>query len=103
MNRNLRNLIFTVPGVVLGAVGMWSCGNAGAIPGLDDIAKTCGFVCPADGQHVADGKVFVSGVVSVDAFFSSVTRFQTTADGISDGIQAELDAIATSVGAKAGD
>jgi hypothetical protein len=101
MNRKLRGLMFTIPGLVLGAVGAWSCSNAGALPGLGDIAKQCGLECDAGG--VAAGNGSISGTASVDAFFTSVVHFDAAATAISDGIQAELDAIGASVGATAGD
>jgi hypothetical protein len=94
--------MFTVPGLVLGAVGAWSCSAANALPGpLGDLAAQCGLVCAANG--VAEGNASISGVANVDAFFGSVVHFQAAADGVSDGIQAELDAIAVSLGAKTGD
>src|SRR5689334_24244535 len=97
-HRKLRGLFYTIPGIVIGAMGAQSCGN-NAIAGLaDDLKKQCGLEC---GPSVVDGNVSVSGVASVDSFFNSVVHFQTTADTISGGIQAELDAIGASVGAKA--
>jgi hypothetical protein len=104
MNRKLRGLMYTIPGFAIGVVAATSCSGKDALGGLaNDLAAQCGLVCPGDGEHIADGNASISGVASVDAFFSSVVRFQTTADAISGGIQAELDAIAASVGAKAGD
>jgi hypothetical protein len=94
--------MFTIPGIALGIVGASSCDKvAGALPGGDELLKQCGLTCPDQG--VVDGNASISGVASVDAFFSSVVRFQAQADIVTNGIQAELDAIAASVGAKAGD
>ena len=102
MNRKLRGLMFTIPGIALGAISASSCDKvAGALPGGDALLKQCGLVCPD--QKLADGNASISGVASVDAFFSSVVHFQAQADIVTNGIQAELDAIAASVGAKAGD
>jgi len=102
MNRKFRGLIFTIPGIALGAIAASSCDKvAGALPGGKALLEQCGLVCAAEG--VADGNASISGVASVDAFFSSVVRFQAQADIVTSGIQAELDAIAASVGAKAGD
>ena len=68
--------------------------------GIGDLGKQCGFVCPggtdADGVKVKtllEGNASISGVPSVDGFFSSVVDFQTAANGVSAGIDAELDAI----------
>jgi hypothetical protein len=103
MNRRLRGLMFTIPGLVLGAVGAWSCSAVNALPGVGDLAKQCGLVCPGDADGVASGNASISGVASLDGFFASCIRFQTSADAISGGIQAELDAIGASLGVKAGD
>lgn len=102
MNRKLRGLVFTIPGLVLGAVGAWSCSNANAlgIPGADELIKQCGLECPTDG--VAKGNATISGVANVDAFFGSVVRFQGQTDLIANGITAEIDAIGASLGVKAG-
>jgi hypothetical protein len=68
--------------------------------GLTELAQQCGFVCPggtdADGVKVKtllEGNASISGVPAVDGFFSSVLDFQTAANGVSAGIDAELDAI----------
>src|ERR1043165_3700388 len=82
-HRKLRGLFYTIPGIVIGAMGAQSCGNNALADLGGDLAKQCGLVCPGDGEHVADGNVSISGVASVDSFFSSVVRFQTTADAIS--------------------
>jgi hypothetical protein len=68
--------------------------------GLTELKQQCGFVCPgdtdADGVKVKtllEGNASISGVPSVDGFFSSVLDFQTAANGVAAGIDAELDAI----------
>ena len=63
---------------------------------LGDIAAQCGLVCAAEG--VADGNASISGVASVDAFFGAVVTFSQAAIDVSAGIDAELRAIAVSLG-----
>ncbi len=59
--------------------------------GVADLAKQCGLSCPDKG--IAQGNAQISGVASVDAFFSSVVNFQNTASGVSGDIDAQLQAI----------
>lgn len=78
-----------------------SCGEDGGVPGIREI---CGFTCPGDTVDgvkiggVAEGNASISGVPSVDAFFSATIAFQSAADSVSDGIQAELDLIKADFG-----
>jgi len=67
---------------------------------LTNLAKQCGFVCPGDtdaeGNKVlglVEGNASISGVPSVDGFFSSVLRYTDAAKGAAAGIDAELAAI----------
>ena len=64
---------------------------------LGDLAKQCGFVCPgdkgADIKGLIEGNASISGVPSVDGFFTSVLKFQDAAKGVAAGIDAELAAI----------
>lgn len=69
---------------------------------LTNLAKQCGFVCPgdkdADGKLVeglVEGNASISGVPSVDGFFSSVLHFADAAKGTAAGIDAELANIRT--------
>lgn len=102
MNRRLRGLLYTVPGLVLGAAGAASCRSSTSVEGdPPQVDWTCGLACPAHG--VADGNASISGDPNVDRFFRSVLHFQASAVAVSSGIRAELDAIGRSVGAKAGD
>jgi hypothetical protein len=59
--------------------------------GVDDLAKMCGLACPDKG--IVDGNASISGVASVDSFFQAVLDFQTKADNVSAGIDAQLAAI----------
>jgi hypothetical protein len=86
----------------LGALAvLGACGEDGGIPNPLDV---CGFRCPGeelDGTKllgVADGHAEISGVPRVDAFFSATIAFQTAANGVSDGIQFELDQIKADFG-----
>jgi hypothetical protein len=98
MNRKIRG--FSVLAIsALAVVGGVGAGCNTDSP-LGDLAAQCGLTCPAKG--VADGNASITGVASIDAFFSSVVRFQNAADTISDGVRAELDGIALSVGLQAG-
>jgi hypothetical protein len=66
----------------------------------DPLKLVCGFSCPSDSEAggVVEGNANISGLPSVDAFFSAVLSFETTANGVSDGIQAQLDAIRADFG-----
>lgn len=76
-----------------------------AVQGCDDgalgnLAEQCGLVCAAEG--VADGNASISGIASIDAFFGAVVTFSKAAIDVSAGIDAELRAIAVSLGLEAG-
>jgi modification target Cys-rich repeat protein len=104
MNRRLRGLFYTIPGLVLGATGAFSCSQvAKAIPGVEALAQQCGLACPDPGKGVISGNASISGNANIDGFFASVVHFSAAANDVTAGIQGELDAIAASVGAKAGD
>jgi hypothetical protein len=64
--------------------------------GLEEIAEMCGFGCPDEG--IAEGNASISGVASVDGFFSSVINFQSKALTVSGSIDAELQAIRADFG-----
>jgi len=99
MNRKLSGIYFLSAAAL--AVGIFGAGCDDKSPlGGDELLKQCGLVC--SDQHVADGYASISGVASLDAFFGSVVRFNGAASGVTDGIRGELDAIALSVGLKAG-
>ena len=102
MNRRFRDLVYSIPGVIVGAVVAHGC-SAEVTPPEPTYADPfyCDFRCPERG--VADGNASISGTPSVDGLFASIIRFQTAADTISAGIRTELDAIGASVGARAGD
>ena len=67
--------------------------DGGGIPG-------CDISCPVEG--VAEGNAAISGIAEVDAFFGAVVDVSAAANGISSSLQAELDAIALSVGLQPG-
>lgn len=80
MNRKLRGLFYTVPGLVLGLVGASSCDKvAKAIPGAEDICGPCG--------TIATGDVGISGDARLDGFFSAVG----TLSGAANQIKADFD------------
>ena len=64
-----------------------ACPGGGDNP-LGDLAAQCGLVCPIEG--LAEGNASISGVASVDAFFSSVIGVRDTAASVSASVRAEL-------------
>ena len=74
-------------------------GLAIAAPGCDalgGLAEECGLVCPDTG--VAEGNASISGIVSVDAFFSAVVDVRAATLRVSNTIRVELEGIAASLG-----
>ena len=65
------------------------------IQGCEEAAKQCGFVCAEVG--IAGGNASITGVASIDGFLAAVVNFDTKANLVADGINAELAAIAASV------
>ena len=88
-------------------IGVAACGEDGGLE--DPLKKLCGFTCPGDTVDdtkiggVAEGNASITGVPSVDAFFSATIAFQKAADGVSDGIEAELDLIKADFGIEGDD
>jgi hypothetical protein len=80
--------------------------TAVTIPGCDDensplgdIAEQCGLTCPVEG--IAEGNFSISGVASIDAFFSSVVTFNTKASLVAGNINGELAKIKARLGLEA--
>jgi hypothetical protein len=73
---------------------------APTLQGCDQAAKQCGIECAADG--ILEGNASITGVASIDGFFAAVVNFNSKALAVSDGINAELAAIAGSVGLDGG-
>ncbi|HVH98239.1 MAG TPA: hypothetical protein VM869_06005 [Enhygromyxa sp.] len=76
-------------------------GLAIAAPGCDDgplgdLAEQCGLVCPDDG--IAEGNASISGIVSVDSFFSAVIEVRNAALQVSGSVRGELEGMAVSLG-----
>ncbi|TPV93692.1 MAG: hypothetical protein B7733_19230 [Myxococcales bacterium FL481] len=75
-------------------------GNGGSsplpIPGADELIDSCGLRCSAEG--IVDGNASISGVASVDAFFSAVISVRDASMNASASIRAELNGIAASLG-----
>ena len=107
----MKRLIVVCVGLLVLA-GATSCGGDDGgipLPDIPDVLKECGFVCPgqkdAEGnvvKGVLEGNAAISGVASVDAFFAAVNNFRGAADGVSVGINAELDKIRADFGIAAG-
>jgi hypothetical protein len=79
------------------------CGFAVAsVQGCDDggplgnLAEQCGLVCSAEG--IVEGNASISGVASVDAFFSAVIDVRNAALNISGSFRAELEGMAAQLG-----
>jgi modification target Cys-rich repeat protein len=74
-------------------------GLAISAPGCDqlgDLAEQCGLVCSSEG--IAEGNASISGIVSVDAFFSSVITVRDAALQVSGTLRGELEGMAASLG-----
>ncbi|MFO7564720.1 MAG: hypothetical protein R6X02_18900 [Enhygromyxa sp.] len=67
-----------------------------AAPGCNEITDVCDLSCPAEG--IAEGNAGISGIVSIDSFFSAVLDVRNAALNVSDTVRAELEGIAASVG-----
>ena len=65
---------------------------------LADFAEKCGLDIECKLGGIAEGRANISGVASVDSFFSSVISFQNTALGVSADIDAEIAAIRADFG-----
>jgi modification target Cys-rich repeat protein len=97
MNRKLRGLFYTIPGVLLGAAGATSCDKlAEAIPGGGEICGPCG--------TVASGDFSISGDAQLDGFFSAVGSLQNATASIQGDFEANILALAAvyNVNASAG-
>jgi hypothetical protein len=60
---------------------------------LGDLAEQCGLDIDCELGGIAEGRANISGIAKVDAFFAAVINFQTKATAVSNGINAELEAI----------
>jgi hypothetical protein len=63
-----------------------------------DLAKECGLECAAKGEGLIAGNAAISGVASIDAFFGSVVNFEAAANGVTGGINAQLEGIRADFG-----
>src|SRR5690349_12889490 len=87
MNRKLRGLFYTIPGVLLGAAGATSCDKlAEAVPGVGDVCGPCG--------TVASGDLSISGDAKLDGFFAAVGSLQNATASIQGDFQANIMALA---------
>jgi hypothetical protein len=92
--RNKPVLPFLACGLLSGlAIAAPGCDGGGP---LGDLAEQCGLVCPTDG--VVEGNASISGIVSVDAFFSAVISVRDTAAVVSGTVRGELEGMAASLG-----
>lgn len=62
---------------------------------LGDLAAQCGLVCPDTG--IVEGNASISGVVSIDSFFSAVITVRDASASVSGSMRAELEGIAASL------
>ncbi|HVU02000.1 MAG TPA: hypothetical protein VHE30_09620 [Polyangiaceae bacterium] len=87
MNRKVRGLFYTIPGLVLGVVGASSCDKvAKAIPGPEDLCGPCG--------TIATGDFSVSGDARLDGFFQAVGTLNNAANAIKADFDANITALA---------
>ncbi|TPV95267.1 MAG: hypothetical protein B7733_10965 [Myxococcales bacterium FL481] len=63
---------------------------------LGSLREQCGLTCAAEG--IVEGNASISGVASIDAFFSSVITVRDTALNASASMKVELEGIAASIG-----
>jgi hypothetical protein len=91
----MKRFYYGLLGIGLGALLL-----APTLQGCEEAAKQCGFECSATG--VADGNASITGLQSIDGFFASVLTFESKANAVSAGINAELKAIAASVDLEGG-
>jgi hypothetical protein len=97
MNRKLRGLFYTIPGVLLGAAGASSCSElASALPSSEGICGPCG--------TVATGDFSISGDAKLDGFFAAVGSLQNATASIQGDFEANILALAAvyNVNASAG-
>jgi hypothetical protein len=91
MNRKLRGLIFTLPGIIIGAVGATSCNKladaVGDLPGGPEICGKCG--------TIANGDFSVSGDAQLDGFFQAVGSLQNATASVQGDFEANILALAT--------
>jgi len=94
MNRKFRGLIFTIPGILIGAIGATSCNK---------LAEAAGEICGPCGD-VTKGDFSVSGNAQVDGFFQAVGNLQNATLSVQGDFQANILALAGvyDVDAKAG-
>lgn len=92
MNRKLRGLIFTIPGIIIGAAGATSCNKiADAASSVSDAAcGPCG--------TLASGDFSVSGDAHLDGFFQAVGNLQNATASIQGDFQANILALASVYG-----
>lgn len=90
MNRKLRGLFYTIPGVVLGAAGMHGCSAVDAIAQAADVCGPCG--------TVAQGDVSISGDAQLDGFFAAVGSLQNATASVQGDFQANILALASVYG-----
>jgi hypothetical protein len=88
MNRRLRGLIFTLPGLALGAVAASSCNKV-----ADALSAPCG-PCGT----IAKGDFSISGDAQLDGFFQAVGNFQNATASITGDFQTNIVALANVYG-----
>jgi hypothetical protein len=63
---------------------------------LGALAEQCGLVCPDSG--IVEGNAAISGIVSIDSFFSAVITVRDASASVSGTVRGELEGIAASLG-----
>ncbi|MEM9693803.1 MAG: hypothetical protein AAGA56_14740 [Myxococcota bacterium] len=96
--RMVRAMPASLGVLCLGLAVMPSTGCGDDSP-LGNLAEQCGLTCPSEG--IIEGNASISGIASVDAFFGAVVDFTGAADGVAAQVNAEVSAIAISLGLEA--
>lgn len=84
-------LTFVTAALALGA----TAGSLQACDAIGDLAKECGLVCPVEG--VVEGNASISGVASIDAFFSAVLAVRDASLSVKSNVRAEIDGLAATL------
>ena len=91
--------LFKNPALGFASLGLFTGFTMAASQGCD-IAEQCGLTCSAEG--ILEGNASISGIPSIDAFFGAIIDVSVAAGNVRAGVQAELDAMALSLGLPAG-
>ena len=85
----MKRFVYGIVGLCA-SLAVAGCGkDENGNPTFPDVGGVCGFVCPGDKlgeatlEGIDKGNASISGIQTVDAFFSAVLSFETAANGVS--------------------